>query len=154
MAKTRDALAYLVLNATTTVPPTLLKLTTLLYLSDWRSAITLKRQITDIKWIQPFVAKASEVGQYLGKNPADFTIATTNQLEVAFVGDPQSIRLPLEERACLDFVLQSYAQKDWPDLFRLAYSTYPMFSQAAQSALDLVALADMYEHSQSTEVAG
>lgn len=88
------------------------------------------------------------------QRPGGFTVANNSQLDVTFIGDPQSVRVPPEERACLDFVLRSDAQNGWPELFRLAYSTYPMFSQPTQAALDLVALASLYEHSQSTKIAG
>jgi len=62
--------------------------------------------------------------------------------------------LSQDERACLDFVLHSESQREWPELFRLAYSTFPISSQPAGSALDLVALPELYKRSQLEEVAG
>jgi hypothetical protein len=145
--ETRNAIAHILINTVGPGPLPVLRLTTLLYLSDWRSAITRKRQITDITWVQPFVAKMPEIIQFLGRNSPDFTLVPGPQPEVMFTGDPLSGILSSEARACIDFVLRSETNKSWPELFRLAYSTYPMFSQPPQSLLDLVALSYLYERS-------
>ncbi len=76
MTETKEALAYIVSKEASSVPITLLRVTTLLYMADWRSALTMKRQITDIAWIQPFVTKAPEVGKLL----ADIGVSISEQL--------------------------------------------------------------------------
>lgn len=151
MAETSHALSYIGARADKTVPLTLLRLTTLLYLSDWRSALQLKRQITDIKWVQPFVSKLPEIAQRL--NPTDFNVSA-NDAQATFVGDPHATNLPAEERACIDFVLQSESHKGWIEFFRLAYSTYPMFSQPPQTTLDLVDLAQRYSTNHDISLVG
>jgi hypothetical protein len=151
-SETRNAIAHIIIRTAGTGSLPVLRLTTLLYLSDWRSAITCKRQITDITWVQPFVAKMPEIMQSLEQNKLDFTLTFGTQPEVMFVGDPLSGILSTEARTCVDFVLQSEANKSWQELFRLAYSTYPMFSQPVQSILDLVQLSDLYERMQHARV--
>ncbi len=145
-SETRNAIAHILINTVGPGSLPALRLTTLLYLSDWRSAITRKRQITDISWVQPFVAKMPEIIQFLAQDP-DFALVSGPQPEVIFTGDPLSGILSPEARTCVDFVLRSETNKSWPELFRLAYSTYPMFSQPPQSLLDLVALSYLYERS-------
>jgi hypothetical protein len=153
-SETRNAIAHILITTAGTGSIPVLRLTTLLYLSDWRSAITRKRQITDITWVQPFVAKMPEIIQFLERNKPDFTLICGSQPEVMFTGDPLSGILSAEARTCVDFVLRSETNKSWPELFRLAYSTYPMFSQPAQSILNLVLLSDIYERMQHARVAG
>lgn len=150
MAATNQALAYIGAQADKTIPLTLLRLTTMLYLSDWRSALQLKRQITDIKWVQPFVAKVPEIAQRL--DPTDFTMSPDG-VAATFIGDPDISNLPAEERACMDFVLHS-EQKGWIQLFRIAYSTFPMLSQPAHTVLDLVALAQRYSEHHDARMVG
>ena len=152
VATTRDAIAYLAIAAKT--PRPILHLTTLLYMSDWKSAITNKRQISQIQWVQPFVAKIAEVAQVVIENPRDFALDHKDPFAVSFTGDPRSINISGEERTCLDFVLHSESQRGWPELFRLAYSTFPIFSQPAGALLDLVALSELYERAQLQKVAG
>jgi hypothetical protein len=140
MTETAETLAYIVSKATGNVPLTLLRVTTLLYLTDWRSALTLNRQITTIGWIQPFVVKLPEVGKLL----TEMGVSVSDQL-VTGVPEPYlSAKLSHDAQGCIDFVLNVEMQKGWTEVFRLAYSTYPMFSQPAHAPLDLVALAQMY----------
>jgi endonuclease/exonuclease/phosphatase (EEP) superfamily protein YafD len=153
-SETRNAIAHIIINIVGPGTLPVLRLTTLLYLSDWRSAIKLKRQITDIAWVQPFVAKMPEIVQFLEQDKSDFTLLSGPQPEVMFTGNPLSGILSVEARTCVDFVLRSETNKSWPELFRLAYSTYPMFSQPAQSSLDLVLLSELYERMQHARVAG
>jgi hypothetical protein len=158
MAPTRDVIIYVITRTSGTKSLSLLKLTTLLYLADWRGALTLGKQITDIAWIQPFVAKMPEVAKYLVSNHSDFSIAHSdhpeNPPEVFFVGDPLSSYLPQEARETVEFVLRSASQKLWPELFRLAYSTYPMLSQPTHSTLNLIELAARYKDALRTPIAG
>ena len=88
-SETRNAIAHILINTVGPGSLPALRLTTLLYLSDWRSAITRKRQITDISWVQPFVAKMPEIIQFLAQDP-DFALVSGPQPEVIFTGDPLS----------------------------------------------------------------
>jgi hypothetical protein len=154
----RDVIIHVITRTSGTKSLSLLKLTTLLYLADWRAALTLGKQITDVAWIQPFVAKMPEVAKYLVGNPLYFSIAHSdhpeNPPEVFFVGESLSSHLTQESRETVEFVLRSASQKPWPELFRLAYSTYPMLSQPPHSALNLIELAARYKNTLRTPVAG
>src|SRR5260221_13175752 len=136
MKDTTEALAYIVSRATGTVPLTLLRITTLLYMADWRSALTLKRQITDIGWIQPFVVKLPEIGKLL----TEMGVSVSDQLVTGLPEPPIAAKLSSDAQGCIDFVLNVEIQRGWTEVFRLAYSTYPMFSQPAHAPLDLVTL--------------
>ena len=145
MAHTIEALTYIAVTANKSVPLSLLRMTTLLYLSDWRSALQYEKQISDIQWMHPFVSKLPEIAQRL--SIAHFKL--DSQLNVEFVGEPLShSSLPREEQECIDFVLRTEGHKGWIESFRLAYSTYPMFSQSPQAILDLVGLAKQYSDAQ------
>lgn len=150
MAETNQALAYIASVADRRVPLTVLRITTLLYMSDWRSALQLKRQITDVNWVQPFVIKMSEVFHRLHAEMG-VTIKDDQIFGAPVTGSP-----PLSDaaRGCIDFVLLSESRMGWTEFFRLAYSTYPMFSQPAQATLNLIELAEKYERSQDVQRVG
>ncbi len=152
MATRRDVLAYIV-SKLPSESVQLMRLTTVTYLCDWRSALTLHRQLTDIVWVNPFVIKAQEIAEFLSGS-ADFSLQKSDQPFVAFTGDESQLAITDEERGCIDFVLRTDSQKGWPELFRLAYSTYPMFTQSVQATLNLPELADKYHSTQQTVLAG
>lgn len=129
----------------------LIRLTTITYLADWRSALRYQHQVSDIRWVHPFVAKIPEIAKYLLQD-GNFQIhsfeGSREAARVKFIGDPRTLLLSDEEHECIDFVLKTYASKSWPELFRLAYSTFPMFTQRPTVPLNLVTLAQQYEEKQ------
>jgi hypothetical protein len=151
MAETNQALAYIALNASRAVPLTWLRITTLLYLSDWRSAIIFKKQISDVNWVQPFVEKVPDIAHRITQPHSGFVVEEPGVIR--FAGPPR-ITLSPDAAECIDFVLHGELQKGWLEFFRIAYSTFPMFSQPARAALDLVDLARRYEQHSIIEHVG
>ena len=122
----------------------------MVYLADWRSAITRGKQLTVTPWVfnhyGPFVYDVLDAAR---DDPA-FTVVTTHNLYGApkdllqVANDVSHPSLEEDEKAVLDFVLETSAGKNWDDFMRLVYSTYPIVARERYTELDLVELAKEY----------
>jgi len=151
MAKLRDVVAYLVKNYPHKSELSKARLTKMVYLADWRSAITRGKQITNIAWefnyYGPYVDDVVDVA----RNDPAFSV----ERGINFYGEPKEVikaspdirheSLTEEEKEILDFVIKSTAPKYWDEFIKLVYSTYPIVSQPRFSKLDLVKLARRYK---------
>ena len=97
------------------------RLEKMLYLADWRSAITNKRQITNIVW-------------RFGKNGPEFE-EDKEQVRVPNEGKPYSLEdltyfsVTSEDKAVIEHVIKITYQKGWDELTSLVYSTFPILNQ-------------------------
>lgn len=150
MATLRDALVYLCKNYPRKSDLSKTKVTKLVYLADWLSAIRRGQQLTPIVWqfnhYGPYVEDVIDVA----RTDHAFEIVK----EMNYFGSPKELvvvradadhpSVSEDDRKILDHVIQSTAQKKWSDFIRLVYSTYPIVSQPRYSELDLVKLAHEY----------
>lgn len=128
------------------------RLTKMLYLADWKSAIEQSRQLTDAQWhfnhYGPYVDDFIKIA----KDDDDIRVVRTQTM---FGGHKQEVRLndnfdgtvelEEEDKKILDFVISSTKRKNYEDFIKLVYSTYPVVSSSRYSDLDLVTLAKEYE---------
>jgi hypothetical protein len=151
MAKLKDVMAYLLLNCPDESDLSNARVTKLVYLSDWRHAITQKSQITDIRWyfdnFGPFVWDIKDTAE---ANPSLFL--TRDSLTA--LGNPKlllSIKrtdydpmISEVEKRSIDHVIDKTKDLSWREFLRLVYSTYPIVTSSKYSELDLVEKADEY----------
>lgn len=151
MAELRDVVAYLCANYPHKQDLSKARLTKMVYLADWRSALVKNSPMTDIRWIYnyygPFVDDVISVAR---KDPAFEIVQTAN----LFGGQKEVVRLSAEpaewpsltdeERQILDHVIQETSLLYWNEFIKLVYSTYPMVTQERFAPLDLVTLANEY----------
>jgi Protein of unknown function (DUF4065) len=125
----------------------------MIYLADWRSAITRGEQLTGLEWVfshyGPYVSDVKRVAE---TDSAFEVIPTKNphggQEDLIQVAD--DVIYPSvtgDEKELLDYVISSSSSKNWDDFIKLVYSTYPIVTQDRFSSLDLVELAKEYEES-------
>lgn len=154
MAELRDVAAYLCRYYPHKHELSNARLTKMVYLADWKSAVERGCQLTNIRWV------FDQYGPYVPdvlRTAADdeaFEITVSRTVN----GDPKRViavredadyaSLDHEDRAILDFVIASTAPKYWADFIRLVYSTYPIVTQPRGSHLDLAALAHEYKDQQ------
>lgn len=130
------------------------RLTKMVYLADWRSAITSRRQLTDLTWTfnhyGPYLDDVVQEAQRSG----DFKVRTTTNLygslKEVIEASPNAAEPALsgEERAILDHVIAETNRLYFNDFIKLVYSTYPIVTQPRYQELDLVELAGEYEQLQ------
>ena len=124
------------------------RLTEMVYLADWYSALTYGRQITNINWFfdhyGPYVIDVYDTAE----NSRIFTIENTFSafgypkqiIRLSPGGKPQD-ELSDEEKAILDKVIEDTKYLNWTDFLNFVYSTYPIEISQRYSYLDLVKLA-------------
>jgi hypothetical protein len=151
MANIRDVVAYLCERFPHQDALSKARLTKMVYLADWRSAITRGRQLTDVEWrfnhYGPYVAHVVDT---VRGDPLFDVIETENAMGhpkelVKLRGGYSNGSLAPQEQAILDYVIRTTAPLNWSEFINLVYSTYPIMAQPRYSDLDLVALAHDYE---------
>lgn len=149
MASVMDVLLYLCGKAPKehTMPVT--RLMRLAYLADWKSAIDLRRTLTETKWeFGAWGPWSKEVHDILHEAQA-FEIESTETVygepkEIVKIAEQhQALNLQPEETSVLDFVIDS-ANRPFSELTRLVYSTFPLMVQEKGEVLDLTQLAERY----------
>lgn len=150
MAELKDVIAYFCQHYPFTKELSKARLTKMVYLADWRSAVTRGSQVTGIVWqfnhFGPYVDDVVELARH---DPAfridkGQTMYGDEKELVQLVAPLPVASLTNEDRAILDFVIDSTKNKYWDAFIRLVYSTYPIVSQPRFATLDLVALAKRY----------
>lgn len=151
MGSLRDIVAYICKNYPHEDELSNARVTKMVYLADWRSAIERDKQLTGITWrfdhYGPFVYDVLDVAR---EDPAFKVTSTQNmfgsQKELLSVADDVDYpSLDENEIEVLDFVLNSTAAMNWSEFIKLVYSTYPIVTQERYSKLDLIKLAREYE---------
>lgn len=115
----------------------------LLYLVDWRSAITRHEPVTNVTWkVEDFGPQPDSSYVLSGvMSPADWN-AVSNRSRVE--ADRTTCDLAIDEREVIDFVAKAAGSKSDEELQRLVYSTFPVMTQPKHAPLNLVALAERY----------
>lgn len=155
MASLRDVVAYLCKNYPHKHELSKSRLTKLVYLVDWRCAITYGKQLTDIQW------KFNNYGPYVPdvvdaiRQDSSFTITNTlnehgHVKEIINVNeDVRYSSLKDADKEVIDFVIDHTKTKYWDEFTRLIYSTYPILTQPRYARLNLVKLAEQYKKKRS-----
>ncbi len=151
MVSLRDVVAYICKNYRHKGDLSNARVTKMVYLADWKSAIERDEQLTNITWrfdhYGPFVYDVLDTAR---EDPAFEVVSTSNmygsQKELLKVADDVDYpSLGGEEKEVLDFVLEESARMNWSEFIKLVYSTYPIVTQERYSKLDLIKLAHEYE---------
>jgi hypothetical protein len=154
MARLRDVVAYLCHAYPHKGDLSKARLTKMVYLADWRSAIIRGHQITEIEWIFNYYGPyVDAVIDAIRDDPVFSIIQTANM----FGGQKEIVQLNTEttwsslteeDIEILDFVIAETAPLYWNQFMQLVYSTYPIVSQPRFTPLELAALASEYRDSQ------
>jgi len=136
------------------------RLTKLVYLADWKSAIDRDRTMTDIHWyfdnFGPFVW---DVWQIATSDTDTFEIDSHKTpfgtpKHVVKLRKSATVREPDEgDRRIIDFVTDATKGLAWQQFIRLVYSTYPVLSSERYSSLNLVAKAQEYKRHRESNTA-
>lgn len=125
------------------------RLTKLVYLSDWFSALTRDGQMTDIKWLFNHYGPYVDDIYNIAMNNENFNI---NETMTKFGGTKYLIQLSNEieinleenDKEILNFVIEKTKGMYFDQFIDYVYSTYPVKSEQRYSTLNLVDLANEY----------
>lgn len=132
------------------------RLTKMVYLADWKSAIERDLQLTDIEWFfnnyGPYVDDIWHIAFQderfnleHGQNMYG-GIKETISLKKPFI--PES--LSMEDKGILDHVIEETKRLYWKDFVKLIYSTYPVLTGIRGEHMDLDAAAKRYRREGSS----
>lgn len=151
MADLKDIIAYYCKQYPHKAELSKARLTKMVYLADWKSAIDRGKQVSNIQWVYnhygPYVDDVANVAQ----SDSIFDIQSTTNM---FGGNKEVVRLKSEnyspsitnaEKSILDHIISITSTKYWNTFMELVYSTYPILKSPKYSSLDLVALAKEYQ---------
>lgn len=150
MDKLRDAVGYICEKYPHKNELSKARLTKMIYLADWRSAITRNEQITSIRWIFNHYGPYVEDVVNTARNDPSFEIVLTETIRgnikelLRYQGHTNFPSLSKDDKEILDFVIETTKSHYWDQFIRLVYSTYPVLSSRRSSELDLTALAKEY----------
>jgi hypothetical protein len=151
MAKLKDIMAYIIKEYPLKSDLSNAKLTKMIYLADWKHAITYGHQISDIMWYfdnyGPFVWDIKDealnepeifvVKEVLNAYGSPKVIIGLNQMQY-------TPKISVEEAKSINHVIESAKKLNWDQFIRLVYSTYPIISSEKYNHLDLVKKAKEY----------
>jgi len=131
------------------------RLTKLVYLADWFSALLDNRQMCNIKWIFNHYGPYVEDVSNLANMDDDFSITPqktmygSDKYVISYSGKEVGEELSNREKAILDTIIDKTKSMYFNDFIDYVYSTYPISSNERYATLDLVALANKYKAKQS-----
>jgi len=127
------------------------RLTKIVYLADWKSALEYARPLTGSTWhfnhygpyVDDFisVAKKDEDVEVLDTRNVFGARKLLLKIKDSFEGE---VDLDEEQIKILDFVISATKDKSYQEFINLVYSTYPVVSSDRYSDLDLVSMAREY----------
>lgn len=127
------------------------RLTKLVYLADWVSALADERQLTNIEWLfnhyGPYVedVKNAVLISHNFSFHNDYNMFGSNKNMIKFYGNDNDINLSDRDIQILNFVINKTERQYYNEFVDYIYSTYPVQSQNRYSHLDLVNLAREYK---------
>lgn len=148
MADLKDVLAHLLRDYPNPEALANARVTKMVYLADWKSALDRGQQVTGINWyfdnFGPFV---HDVKQCAKDHPELFTVTQ----QVTALGGEKNVfalidktyvpKLTDDERRILDHVRTSTQSLSFDRFVKLVYSTFPVMKTERFSYLNLVELA-------------
>lgn len=128
------------------------RVTKMLYLADWKSAIDNGRQLTDSKWYFNHYGPYVEDFIELAKEDDDIEVVSDQTIfggrkRLLKLSDSHKNKVQLDDndKTLVDFVINATKSKNYEDFIKLVYSTYPVITHDKYSELDLVPLAAKYK---------
>ncbi|WP_165734395.1 Panacea domain-containing protein [Polaribacter sp. 20A6] len=123
----------------------------MIYLADWKSAITQDKQLTNIKWIYNHYGPYVDDIINLLKQDDDFEIKSdlnyyNKPREIIILKGKVNVKLNKSTTEILDFVIDKTSRLNWDDFIKLVYSTYPIIQEKKLNQLDLLKLAKEYKN--------
>lgn len=151
MEKTIEILKYLFSNYPNPSELSKARAVKMVYLADWKSAITREKQLTNIKWIYnhygPYVADIIELIRQDENFDIKSGVNVYNQpKDIIQLRNKVKTNLDKETKEILDFVIEKTSPLYWDDFIRLVYSTYPIVKEKKLNLLDLNKLAREYKN--------
>jgi hypothetical protein len=150
MERVINILDYLYLRYPNSNQLSLSRVMKLLYLIEWRFAITKFGKLTDIDWLQteygPFYKSLRSIFNESSNFEVIIKIDDNNkeQLVINFLNKKENFYLTNDTKEVIDFVISHCQNYSWTELNTLVNSTYGVLSTPQGQIINLVILAKQY----------
>lgn len=124
----------------------------LLYLIEWRFAITRFEKLTDIEWLNTEYGPFYKSLRRIFNESSNFTVTIKldesgrEQTIIFFLNKKDSINLKSETIDVIDFVIEHCKNYSWTDLNNLVNSTYGILNTPLGQVIDILKLAKEYRN--------
>lgn len=153
MAATKDILYYILSCYPNKEHLFNARVTKMIYLADWFSAVVFNCQVSPIQWyFNNFGPYVTDVIDTAMGSPELFHVRIVEN----YYGSEKRIidrvsqnfipELTVNEKHAIDHVIEVTRNKNWDEFIRLVYSTYPIVTSERFSTLDLIQCASEYKH--------
>ncbi len=151
--KVDNVLRYIIKKYPNNYELTKTRITKLVYLVDWESALMTREQITDIDWYfdhyGPYVSDVFDTADEdselaIVEKVSNF--GTKKYVVEAKAGkDSLIIDLDKSEESIIDKVIDNTKNMNWNEFIDYVYSTFPIVNSEKYGVLNLVKLAEEYQ---------
>ncbi|GEM_PF-1829163 len=150
MERVINILDYLYVNYPNSNQLSISRVMKLLYLIEWRFAITKFDKLTDIEWLQteygPFYKSLRSIFNESSNFEVIIKIDNNNkeQLVINFLNKKDNFNLGKDTSDVIDFVIAHCKNFSWTELNTLVNSTYGVLNTPQGQLINIVGLAKQY----------
>lgn len=147
-----DVMAFLCINYPYPAELSDARLTKMVYLADWFSALASDSQITNIHWYFNHYGPYVRDIYNLAVHSLEFEVLEeettfgSSKTLIRYVGDPSHIQLTSYAERILNLVIEKTQSLYFNDFIDYVYATYPIQSKERYAYLDLPMLATQYKN--------
>lgn len=150
MERVINILDYLYLNYPNSNQLSISRVMKLLYLIEWRYAITKFEKLTDVEWMQTEYGPFYKALRSIFNESSNFEVTIKlddnkkEQIVITFLNKKENLNLKAENKEVIDFVIQHCKDYSWSELHNLVNSTYGVLNTQQGQIIDIVNLAIKY----------
>lgn len=124
----------------------------LLYLIEWRYAITKFQKLTDIEWLQTEYGPFYKSLRLIFDESSNFNVLikkddyNKEQIIIDFLNRKENLAAKVETKEVVDFVIAHCKDYNWSELNNLVNSTYGVINTPQGQIINVVELAKKYKN--------
>lgn len=150
MERVINILDYLYLQYPNSNQLSISRVMKLLYLIEWRYAITKFEKLTDLEWMQTEYGPYYKSLRSIFNESSNFAVSIKlddnkkEQIVIIFLNKKENLNLKGETKEVVDFVIDHCKNYSWTELNNLVKSTYGVLHTQQGQIIDVVNLAKKY----------
>lgn len=150
MERVINILDYLYLQYPNSNQLSISRVMKLLYLIEWRYAITKFEKLTDVEWMQTQYGPFYKALRGIFNESSNFEVSIKlddskkEQTIITFLNVKENLNLKADTKEVANFVIQHCKDYSWSELHNLVSSTYGVLNTQQGQIIDIVNLALKY----------
>lgn len=151
MERVINILDYLYLQYPNSNQLSISRVMKLLYLTEWRFAITKFKKLTDIEWMQTEYGPFYNSLRIIFNESSNFEVSIKlddnkkEQTVITFLNKKENLNLKDDTKEVVDFVIRHCKSYSWKELNALVNSTYGIINTQQGQIIDILGLARKYK---------